>query len=296
TGERSGRQNWLLDEGDRGDEYTYSYAGPTLGSRDVPGQRTTSAAAERAAVSVSLVLRLPAALRGDRLARSPELVDCPVRMTISLDSGARRVDVAVTVDNRARDHRLRVLCETGTRTLTHRAGAAFALIERANRPPIGRGWIEPATYDACVHDLVAVSGATRGLAVGVDGLPADAARPPRRRRDPLLSLVRRRADAAGAERAACRPGRRARRARREPDRRGRVERTPLRPRRASRASGGSARGRSHARQHRPRRDPNRRAGGGGGCGHDRAPPAVRDRNLARGSGLRLRADRESTTL
>ena len=170
TGERSGRQNWLLDEGDRGDEYTYSYAGPTLGSRDVPGQRTTSAAAERAAVSVSLVLRLPAALRSDRLARSPELVDCPVRMTISLDSGARRVDVAVTVDNRARDHRLRVLCETGTRTLTHRAGAAFALIERANRPPIGRGWIEPATYDACVHDLVAVSGATRGLAVGVDGL------------------------------------------------------------------------------------------------------------------------------
>ena len=170
TGERSGRQNSLLDEGDRGDEYTYSYAGPTLGSRDVAGERTTGAAAERATVSVSLVLRLPGGLRADRLARSPEVVDCPVRLAISLDSGARRVDVAVTFDNRARDHRLRVLCETGTRTVTHRAGAAFALIERSNRPPLGRGWVEPATYDACLHDLVAVSGATRGLAVGVDGL------------------------------------------------------------------------------------------------------------------------------
>src|SRR5437899_3925193 len=170
TGERSGRQNWLLDEGDRGDEYTYSYAGPTLGSRDVAGERTTGAAAERATVSVSLVLRLPGGLRADRLARSPEVVDCPVRLAISLDSGARRVDVAVIFDNRARDHRLRVLCETGTRTVTHQAGAAFALIERSNRPPLGRGWVEPATYDACLHDLVAVSGATSGLAVGVDGL------------------------------------------------------------------------------------------------------------------------------
>jgi membrane-associated phospholipid phosphatase len=170
TGERTGRLNTLLSEGDRGDEYTYSYAGPTVGSRDVTARRSASVVGERATVMAELVLRLPAELRGDRLARSPELVDCPVRATISLDAGARRVDVTLAVTNRARDHRLRVLCESGTRTLTHHVGAAFATIERQNRFPVRAGWIEPAIADACVHDFVAIRGATRGLAVGVDGL------------------------------------------------------------------------------------------------------------------------------
>jgi alpha-mannosidase len=168
--ERSGRQNRLISEGDRGDEYTYSYAGPTIGSEGLSGTRATSVSGDRATVTVELVLRLPARLRDDRLARSPDLVDCPVRMEISLDAGERRVDVALLVDNRASDQRLRVLCETGTRALTHQTGAAFALVERSNRFEVRRRWIEPPTSEACLHDFVAVKGATKGLAVGVDGL------------------------------------------------------------------------------------------------------------------------------
>jgi alpha-mannosidase len=119
---------------------------------------------------VALDLRLPVGLRDDRLARSPELVSCPVRAEISLDAGARRVDVRLVVTNNARDHRLRVLCETDTRVLTHVAGAAFAWLQRETRVSSRRGWIEQPTAERCVHDLVAVEGATRGLAVGVDGL------------------------------------------------------------------------------------------------------------------------------
>jgi len=170
TGERGGRQNRLISEGDRGDEYTYSYAGPTVGSEGITGTRATSVSGDRATATAELVLRLPARLREDRLARSPELVDCPVRVEISLDAGERRVDVLLRVDNRASDHRLRVLCETGTRALTHHSGAAFALLERSNRFEVRRRWIEPPTSEACVHDWVAVKGATKGLAVGVDGL------------------------------------------------------------------------------------------------------------------------------
>ena len=170
TGERSGRQNRLISEGDRGDEYTYSYAGPTVGSEGLSGTVATAVSGDRATATIDLVLRLPGGLRDDRLARSSELVDCPVRIAISLDAGARRVDVTLTVENRARDQRLRVLCETGTKALTHVVGAAFGILERSNRFVARRRWIEPATSEACIHDLVAVRGATRGLAVGVDGL------------------------------------------------------------------------------------------------------------------------------
>ena len=170
TGERGGRQNIVISEGDRGDEYTYSYAGPTLDTRGAAGTRSAAASGDRVTATVSLVMPLPAGLRGDRLARAPDLVDCPLHVAVSLDAGARRVDVTLTFDNRAKDHRLRVLCETGTKALTHRAGAAFALIERSNRLEVRKRWIEPPTAEACLHDLVAVPGATRGLAVGVDGL------------------------------------------------------------------------------------------------------------------------------
>ena len=170
TGERSGPHGALLDEGDRGDEYTYSYAGPTLGSRDLVGTRRTAVSGDRATVTVEYDLRLPAGLREDRLARALELVSCAVRAEISLDAGARRADVRLFVDNQASDHRLRVLCETGTRTLTHRAGAAFAWLDRETRVAPRPGWIEQPTAERALHDLVAVEGATRGLAVGVDGL------------------------------------------------------------------------------------------------------------------------------
>jgi membrane-associated phospholipid phosphatase len=170
SGERGGRQNRLISEGDRGDEYTYSYAGPTVGSEGISGTRSAAVAGDRATATVDLVVRLPARLRDDRFARSPELVDCPVRVEISLDAGERRVDVRLQVDNRASDHRLRVLCETGTRALTHHIGAAFALLERSNRFEVRKRWIEPPTSEACLHDFVAVKGPTKGLAVGVDGL------------------------------------------------------------------------------------------------------------------------------
>ena len=170
TGERSGPHGALLDEGDRGDEYTYSYAGPTLGSRDLPGARRTAVSGDRATVTVELALRLPASLRDDRLARTPGLVPCAVRSEISLDAGARRVAVRLVVDNQARDHRLRVLCETGTRSLNHVAGAAFAWLDRDTRVAPRPGWIEQPTAERAVHDFVAVEGTPRGLAVGVDGL------------------------------------------------------------------------------------------------------------------------------
>ena len=170
TGRRGARMNLLIDEGDRGDEYTYSYAGPTIGSRGVHGRRATRVEGDRAIVTVDLVLRLPASLRADRLARAPDPVDNRVRFVISLDAGAPRVDVGATVTNASRDHRLKVVCETGARTATHTVGASFAWLERPNRVPRKRGWVEPPTPERCFHELVAVGGDAGGIAVGADGL------------------------------------------------------------------------------------------------------------------------------
>ena len=170
TGTRSGRQNRIIDEGDRGDEYTYSYAGPTIDSKGLVGRRATRVDGDRALVTVDLMLRLPASLRDDRLARGAELVDVHVRFVISLDANASRVDVSAIVTNAARDHRLKVVFETDIRTATHTAGAGFAWLERENRIARKRGWVEPPTPERCFHDLVAVRSPGAGIAIGADGL------------------------------------------------------------------------------------------------------------------------------
>ena len=170
TETRSPRQNVLIDEGDRGDEYTHSYAGPTIGSKGLAGRRATRVDGDRALVTVDLTLRLPSALRDDRLARRPELVDNRLRFVISLDAGASHVDVCATVTNASRDHRLKVAFDTGLRTATHTAGAGFAWLERPNRIARKRGWVEPPTPERCFHDLVAVRSSGSGIAVGADGL------------------------------------------------------------------------------------------------------------------------------
>ncbi|HLZ48437.1 MAG TPA: glycoside hydrolase family 38 C-terminal domain-containing protein, partial [Candidatus Limnocylindria bacterium] len=170
TDARSGRMNVLIDEGDRGDEYTYSYAGPTIGSKGVAGRRATRVDGDRAIVTVDIVLRLPAGLREDRLARRPDLVDNRVRFAISLDAGAAHVDVTATVTNASRDHRLKVVCETGSRTATHVAGSGFAWLDRTNRVARKRGWVEPPTPERCFHEFVAVERGGSGISVGADGL------------------------------------------------------------------------------------------------------------------------------
>jgi len=170
SGQRWHRLNVLVDDGDRGDEYTYSYAGPTVEGAALGGRRTTAVSGDRGTVVVETVARLPAGLRPDRFARVADIVDCALRIEVTLDADAERVDVMTEIDNQARDHRLRVEHATSTRTLTHLAGVAFALLERSNRVPPRPGWVEPPTLERCVHDIVAVNGPTGGLAVGVDGI------------------------------------------------------------------------------------------------------------------------------
>jgi mannosylglycerate hydrolase len=52
---------------------------------------------------------LPAACAADRASRSAERVEYTVTSDVSLVAGARRVEITTTVENTARDHRLRVL-------------------------------------------------------------------------------------------------------------------------------------------------------------------------------------------
>jgi alpha-mannosidase len=139
SGARYPRCGELEDVGDVGDEYNYS---PPQGE----DRRITSADAEnvrirhvengpiRAEFRIDLTLRLPVSVTGDRTARAAETVANDVSVVVSLDTGSPRVGFAFSVENRAKDHRLRVLFPVGADSITEvRAETAFGVVTRPAR-------------------------------------------------------------------------------------------------------------------------------------------------------------------
>ena len=131
----------LEDVGDVGDEYNYSPpaadARVTNADARVTGVSRLGGSPLRAGLRVELELPLPRATSADRKARSSETVKVPVTIDATLDAGSPRVAFSISVDNRASDHRLRLLFPTGAASVDHaRADTAFDVITRPARVPV----------------------------------------------------------------------------------------------------------------------------------------------------------------
>ncbi|MGC9530626.1 MAG: alpha-mannosidase [Candidatus Bipolaricaulaceae bacterium] len=164
---------FLEDTGDAGDEYNFSpparqqIVSSTAGSAHVSVDQDLP---WRGTLRVELKLTVPAELTPDRGARSRRRVRCPAVLWVSLAPGTTQIDLALEVDNAARDHRLRLGFPTGIRTETSLAAGTFALLERPTRTAPGQGWVEPPSPTHPHRGLVAVAEGKRGLAVLTRGL------------------------------------------------------------------------------------------------------------------------------
>ena len=169
-----GSCNVFADSGDAGD--TYTYAAPARNStieRPVAPPDIEATTGELGAtLRVSQELQVPVSLDESRGARSHELTVIRISSLISLTHGCPRIDVETTVDNAARDHRLRVLFRTPFAVDHVHADAAFEVVRRGLTEPAGDGTaLEDPVPDAPQHGFVVVHEAERGLVVANVGLP-----------------------------------------------------------------------------------------------------------------------------
>jgi len=159
---------------DVGDEYDYSHS---LRSETF----TTAGAAARislveqgplrATFRVELDLALPACIEGDRVRRSAERVTCPITTYVTLACGSSRVDFHTTVDNRARDHRLRALFPSELQAGLSHAEAQFCVVDRPLEIKTMPGWSQQPVPTQVQQSFVDVSDGETGLAVINQGLP-----------------------------------------------------------------------------------------------------------------------------
>ena len=123
------------------------------------------------AYEVRLSIRIPDGAGQDGTRSSYE-TEIPVMLTLALDKGARRLRAEITIDNRARAHRLRLLFPTGLREASFsRGGQPFDVVER----PIHEEENIPGLFEQPypthpMQDICDVTGVRFGLTVAAEGI------------------------------------------------------------------------------------------------------------------------------
>ncbi len=166
--------NRFVDAGDCGDEYNYC---PPATDQVITGFNASPRIdMHYTPLGSSLVIEgtlfLPAWLSEDRQGRSTAGVACPVRSTVRLLHGVRRVDISTTVDNQAGDHRLRVLFDVPVQTDVSEAEGTFDVLRRPlDLPAADSTWREQPVPTHPQKTWVAVGDGQRGVLLANRGLP-----------------------------------------------------------------------------------------------------------------------------
>jgi alpha-mannosidase len=166
--------NRFVDAGDCGDEYTYCPPAEdqVITGFSAPPRIDMHYTPLGSSLVIEGTLLLPAWLSEDRRGRSAAQVTCPVRSTIRLLHGVRRVDISTTVDNQAGDHWLRVLFDVPVQTEVSEAEGTFDVLTRPlDLPEADSSWREQPVPTHPQKTWVAVGDGQRGVLLANRGLP-----------------------------------------------------------------------------------------------------------------------------
>lgn len=164
----------LEDMADAGDEYDYSPPDKdkVYYSRAYKASiKVIEKGPVRACLRIDLDFKLPKSLTSDRSTRSDELVSNPVSIYVFLYRGIPRIDIAIKVDNRSRDHRLRVLFPTDVSSDVSYADTHFYVIKRPLELPKGDDWRQPPLPTKPQRMWVDVNDGEKGFMLANRGLP-----------------------------------------------------------------------------------------------------------------------------
>jgi alpha-mannosidase len=163
----------LSDRADRGDSYNFC---PLEG--DTPIEKPIAPPTIRRVVDdggemleIEAQFQIPTGLNEDRTERSSATVELPVRITARLNRGIPRVDLDITLENRADDHRLQALFPLPFEVSEASYDGHFEIVRRSTKlPESDPEWIEQPSTEFPVRNFVAVINHKRGLMIALRGL------------------------------------------------------------------------------------------------------------------------------
>ncbi len=173
TGRTYYNLNLIEEDADAGDAWDYS---PTwLPSEVVRSSRFsfTSRLCEvgsvKAVILIDGSMSLPERLHGDL--RSENRVELPMTFEVTVWRDTKRVDIKLTLDNRARDHRLRLRIPFMFDTDEIISQGQLAILRRKiERQTEIEPWVQPPTQLMPCREWIAASDGDCGLAVALKGM------------------------------------------------------------------------------------------------------------------------------
>jgi len=163
--------NRFIDGGDCGDEYNYSPpATDRMTTARLKHVRITRGHVQQV-LDLELELITPFALAPHRKSRSIEQTTIPISTTIVLMNGVPRVDIRTTVNNRARDHRLRVHFPAPFASETGSHDGHFEVVDRiSDVPAFDETWVEQPRPEVPQRAFSSVTDGKSGLTIANRGL------------------------------------------------------------------------------------------------------------------------------
>jgi alpha-mannosidase len=169
--------NRFIDGGDVGDLYNYCPPENDLlvsEPAETPRIEVVNHAPLALTLRVSSRWSLPGACTANRKERSVRLTSCPIVSEITLTAGVQRVDIHTSVENKVRDHRLRVLFPVPYLVEQVAVDGTFEVRMRPARHPEPEDkeeWIETPVSTFPQKRFVDVGNEESGLSVLNRGLP-----------------------------------------------------------------------------------------------------------------------------
>ncbi len=164
------------DSGDAGDEYNYSYPAEDriITSKETKSEITLEETGPlRAVLHIRQNLEIPFGLEPSRQSRTSKMIDLKISTKVKLYHNQPWLECETAVENKANDHRLRILFPTSFKTNFSYADSQFCITKREHLPVVN-------PHDYCievpssVHPMqrgVTVLDGERGLTVATAGLP-----------------------------------------------------------------------------------------------------------------------------
>ena len=166
-------QNHFIDGGDCGDEYNYSP--PAVNPFYHSHLKSVSIRRGKVCqiLTLNLVLRSAEGLTPDRKARSATLLRIPITTVITLTQDVPRIDIHTHIENRTRDHRLRVHFPVPFKVKSAAYDGHFEIIDRKIGLPAfdRKTWVEDPRPEVPQRALVDLSEEEHGLTLANRGLP-----------------------------------------------------------------------------------------------------------------------------
>ena len=163
----------LEEQGDAGDTYDFSPVPddpPRFAAEAAAPPEVVAAGPLRAALAFELPLEVPERLADDRRSRLGQVV-LRARLELALEAFDECLLLAVELEERARDHRLRLRVASGIHTDSWYADGHWHVVRRPVRPPAGEGWYQRPLASSHQRRFSAVTDGHDGLAVLARGLP-----------------------------------------------------------------------------------------------------------------------------